>query len=710
MIFDSQDEFGDGGDAVMEPSPSPDGSGRTPIEHFEVDGASIVWRGDGEVLRVDPWGVDSVRVRATIKGQLEDTRYSLLDAAQTRAVVTVDGNTAELRNGRLVVRLTSWSGYGYQTGYEENRCRLSFHDADGTLLLEELSEGGALHRRARDWHPHLGGDFAVRASFTAHPDEKLYGMGQYQQDVLDIKGCTFELAHRNSQISIPFVISSRGYGMLWHNPAVGQATFADNVTQWSAESTRQLDYWVTAGVRPRDIVSSYADATGHPPAMPEYGLGYWQSKLRYWNQEQLLSVAREHVARGLPMDVIVADFFHWPHMGDYRFDEEFWPDPTAMVEELRELGIELMVSVWPQVSLNSENFAEMKKHNLLVRAERGIDVQMSFEGPSAFIDVTAQEGRDYLWRKLSANYGVHGIRLFWLDEAEPEYGVYDYDSYRYALGSGQQVGALYPQLFLRSIHDGSTAGGQETLSLVRAAWSGSQRYGALVWSGDIGSTWTALQQQITAGTHIGLAGIAWFTTDIGGFHSGDIEDPAFIELLLRWFQFGTFSPVMRMHGDRQPAEQVAAADGSRRLPSGAPNEVWSYGDAAYRIMREHILLRETLRDYLREVMAEASQSGLPAMRAMFLEFPDDAAVWDVKHQYLLGPDLLVAPVVEPGARQRRVYLPDGAVWLHSATGDEYAGAQWVTVPAPIEQIPVFVRADARPSALGIIRRDPPADA
>jgi alpha-D-xyloside xylohydrolase len=669
--------------------------------HFEVDGDSILWRGDGEIVRVDPWGPDSARVRATIKGELDDTRFSLLDPAPTTAVVSVQDEVAELRNGRLVVRLTSQTGYGYQTGYDENRCLISFHDIDGGLLFEEIDTGGALHRKARDFRPHLGGDFALRASFAADVDEKLFGMGQYQQDVLNIKGCSFELAHRNSQVSIPFVVSSRGYGMLWHNPAVGQATFAANVTQWSAESTKQLDYWVTAGETPRDIMASYADATGHAPAMPEYGLGYWQCKLRYWNQEQLLGVAREHAARGIPMDVIVADFFHWPHMGDFRFEQEFWPDPTAMVDELRALGVELMVSVWPQVALSSENYAELKKRNLLVRSERGLDVQMSFEGPSSFIDITSAEGREYLWQKLSANYGSHGIRLFWLDEAEPEYGVYDYDNYRYALGSGQQVGGIYPQKFLQAVHDGSASGGEASMSLIRAAWSGSQRYGALVWSGDISSTWSALRQQITAGIHIGLAGIPWFTTDIGGFAGGDVNDPAFVELLIRWFQFGTFSPVMRMHGDRQPSEPIIAADGSRRLPSGAPNEIWSYGPEAYDIMRQHILMRETLRDYLREVMEEAAQSGLPAMRAMFMEFPDDETAWDAKHQYLLGPDILVAPIVEAGARHRRVYLPAGCAWIHRTTGAEF-GSGWVTIPAALDEIPIFVRENARPSATRIM--------
>jgi alpha-D-xyloside xylohydrolase len=435
--------------------------------------------------------------------------------------------------------------------------------------------------------------------------------------------------------------------------------------------------------------------------MPEYGLGFWQSKLRYWNQEQLLEVAREHVRRDLPLDVIVADFFHWPRMGDYRFEEEFWPDPAAMVAELRALGIELMVSVWPQVSHQSENYVEFRSRNALVGVERGMDVQMGFEGPTSFVDVTSPAGRDLLWSLCRRNYADHGVRLFWLDEAEPEYGVYDFDNYRYAAGSNAEVGNVYPQHYSRAFHDGQVAAGQEqVVNLVRCAWAGSQRYGALVWSGDVSSTWLDFRRQITIGIQMGIAGIPWFTTDIGGFHHGEPASEDFRELLIRWFQFGTFCPVMRLHGNRLPAETVRAADGSHRSPSGSPNELWSYGDEVYPILVDHVHLRERLRPYLRAAMTQAHIEGAPVMRSLFFEFPDDAHAWDVGDQYLLGADLLVAPVIEPGARQRSVYLPSGATWTDLATGERFAGGQSVVMDAPLERIPVLARDDAARELVG----------
>ena len=665
------------------------------MRDFEVEDDRLTWRGDGETIVVQAWGTDSLRVRSVLMGEVIDTDYALLALADQSAAVEVTGSVATITNGRLTARLTSRAFYDEQTQHDRSTCAIEFLDGAGEVVLRELGVGGSLKLKARAFRPIVGGDHALRVSFEASPGEKLYGMGQYQQEILDIKGSTFELAHRNSQASVPFVHSSLGYGFLWHDPAIGRATFAANRTEWTAESTRQLDYWVTVGDTPTEITRHYTEATGRAPMMPEHGLGFWQCKLRYSSQEELLAVAREHKRRGLPMDVIVADFFHWPQMGDFRFEEEFWPDPKAMVTELGDLGIELMVSVWPQVAVASENYAEFRRRNFLVKAERGMDVHMSFEGPSAFYDVTNPAAREHLWALLKRNYVDHGITLFWLDEAEPEYGEYDFDNYRYHLGSNVQIGNLYPQLFARAVYDGQVADGiTNPVNLLRCAWAGSQRYGALVWSGDIHSTFTDLRRQVVAGLHMGIAGIPWFTTDIGGFHDGDARDPAFRELLVRWFQFGVFCPVMRLHGDRRPYADVAAADGSRRLRSGGPNELWSFGEETYAVLADLVHLRELLRPYTRDLMAQAHRDGTPVMRAMFYEFPGDERCWDLADQYMYGPDLLVAPVMHAGVRERSVYLPAGTAWIDAASGARHEGGVEVRVDAPLEVVPVFVREGA----------------
>ena len=654
------------------------------MEYFERDGNALIWRSSGETLEIRPWGKNSFRVRSVMMGEIRDDRFALLEPTEEEAPdIQIQPEQAVIRNGRLTaeVDMDSWHHYA----------RITYRREDGTLLFRETAPANALALKSRKFEPHLGGDYALTVTFEGQDGERIFGMGQYQEEILDWKGCTLELAHRNSQASVPFLISSRGYGFLWHNPAIGQVSFGKNRTTWHAESTKQMDYWVTCGETPQEISLQYARATGFPPEMPEYGLGFWQCKLRYWNQEQLLEVAREYRRRGLKIDVIVCDFFHWPRMGDYRFDPEFFPDPAGMVRELKEMGIELMVSIWPQVSLQSENYEEMKQQGLLVRAEYGEQIGMRFVEDSMFFDATNPRARQYVWKKCKQNYYDDGIRIFWLDEAEPEYGTYEFKNYRYHLGSNQQIGNIYPQAYARTFYEGMKAAGQENpVNLLRCAWAGSQRYGALVWSGDIMSRWEDFRRQICAGLNMGMAGIPWWTTDIGGFHGGEPDDPGFRELLIRWFQWGAYCPVMRLHGDRRPGEEVRRKNGEAVLPSGGKNEVWQFGEEAYPILVKYMQRREQLRPYVRQLMAEAHEKGTPLMRSMWYAFPEDEACADRKDQYLFGDRYLVAPVLEPGARKRQVYLPKGS-WKDVDTGRVLEGGREWCVDAPLDVMPVFER-------------------
>lgn len=446
---------------------------------FAIDGDALLWTGDGEYLRIEPWGKNSVRVRASKMHEIQEQEGALLpqnnqasDSHDYGITIDKPNRTAELRNGDIVVQAKASCGLYSGSGYEEPRCLLSFYKADGTPLIQEIPSGGSLNLRARWFKPITGGDYSIVASFTTPENEKLYGMGEYQQNILNLKGCTLELAHRNSQASIPFVVSSAGYGFLWNNPALGNVTFGKNRTEWQAESAKQIDYWITTGDTPSSIMKHYADATGHAPHMPEWGLGFWQCKLRYWNQRQLLDVAHGFKQRNIPLDLIVVDFFHWPHMGDFRFENEFWPDPKAMADELHSMGVKLMVSVWPQVALASENYVEMKSKNLLVRADKGEDVGMMFEGPSQFYDSTNPKAREYVWEKCRTNYAELGVDAFWLDEAEPEYGTYDFDNYRYYAGPNQQVANIYPRDYNKGFYEGQQTIGRDgdIVNLTRCAW------------------------------------------------------------------------------------------------------------------------------------------------------------------------------------------------------------------------------------------------
>lgn len=655
---------------------------------FEVCGNALLWRNNGETLQIESGGKNSLRVRSVMMGEILDTNFALLAPEQIESQISITEKGGEIKNGNITAKVTN-SGV------------VSFYNQNGKLLLKEIDSHGALRFVARKFKPIIGGDFRLTMTFSANEDEKIYGMGQYQQEIMDLKYCNLELAHRNSQASVPFMLSSRGYGFLWHNPAIGRVSFGKNITEWYAESTKQLDYWITAGDTPAEIVETYGQATGTVPMMPEYGMGFWQCKLRYFNQEQLLETAREYKRRNLPIDVIVVDFFHWPKQGDWRFDEEFFPDPKAMVDELKELGIELMVSVWPNVDLESENFVEMQRKGYLVKTEKGVGITMQFGGDSVFFDATNPGARNYVWDKCKKNYYDLGIKIFWLDEAEPEYQGYDFDNYRYYIGPNVQIGNIYPQLYAKTFYDGMSEAGQENIiNLVRCAWAGSQRYGALVWSGDIRSTFEDFRKQVCAGLHMGIAGIPWWTTDIGGFGGGDPDDEDFRQLIVRWFQYGTFSPVMRLHGDRVPMTKMFNKEGNPIMHTGGPNEVWSFGEEVYEILKKYLILRENMRPYIRELMCQAHKKGTPVMRPMFYEFPEDEICWNLKDQYMFGGDILVAPIMELNATTREVYLPEGVNWLSAHDGNFYEGGQDVECEAPLETIPIFLREGRQADLIG----------
>ena len=362
-----------------------------------------------------------------------------------------------------------------------------------------------------------------------------------------------------------------------------------------------------------------------------------------------------------------------------------------MVRELQVLKIELMVSIWPTVDKRSENYQEMLAKGLLIRTDRGIRTSMNLEGETVHFDATNPRSRDYVWKKAKTNYYDKGIQVFWLDEAEPEYNVYDFDNYRYHLGSNLAIGNIYPVCYAQTFYEGMTANGQtDVVNLIRCAWAGSQRFGALVWSGDIASSFLTLRNQLAAGLNMGLAGIPWWTTDIGGFHGGDPNDEAFRELFVRWFQWGTFCPVMRLHGDREPQQPQQGTTGGATLRSGAANEVWSYGEAVFGICEKYLHIREKLREYTRSLMRAAHVAGTPVIRPCFYDFPEDATCWELEDQYMYGPTYLVAPILNAGQTSRKVYLPAG-LWRAFDSDKRYEGESVINVEAPIDSMPVFVR-------------------
>ena len=663
--------------------------------YFRIHEGGLLFRRRQETVYLLPWGENGLRVRATENSSFTEHDWALLPAPSDNAVIEITETGATITNGKIRAVITEYGKIRYynQRGElllrEFYRCWDRGKDWKNKAELDQI----IMQRyQAREFRANPGENYALTVRFEPNDNEHIFGMGQYQHPYLDLKGCTLDLHPCNTQASVPFAISSLGYGFLWNNPGVGKVTFAKNITEWSMESTKQIDYWICAGDTPAQIEEDYARVTGTVPMMPEYAMGFWQCKLRYQTQDELMAVAREYYRRKLPLKVIVIDFFHWPHQGDWRFDERYWPDPAGMVRELNEMGIMLMVSVWPTVDFDSENYQYMLENDYLIRNDRGMSCGMDCLGVQTYFDPTNADAREFVWSVIKKNYWDKGIHLFWLDVAEPEYTVKDFDIYRYKAGSALETANYFPMAYAQTFYDGLRKEGVESpLSLIRCAWAGSQRFGALAWSGDVPSTFVQMRNQISAGLNMGLAGITWWTADIGGFHGAYIDDPDFHELLARWFQFGTFCPVMRLHGDRLPHSEPLGKDGGGLCDSGAANEIWSFTPELEKLMTHYILQREALKPYIVEIMREAHEKGTPVIKPLFYDFPEDMNAWKIEDQYLFGHDFLVCPVTVAYAREKRVYLPEGAQWREALTGRVYEGGIWLTVDAPLDRMPLFTR-------------------
>ena len=430
---------------------------------FENDNGALVCYHQGEILRIEAWGADSLRVRATMDYAFTGKEWALTEKVNGGAAqITVeevdywvgDGTMdkkekATITNGQMkaVVNFA-----GVITFYKGDKLILQeyFRNYDGTISRESR----CLKLVNREWKGIIGGsEYSLCLKFESNRDEKIFGMGQYQQACMDVKGCVLELAQRNSQISVPFAVSSLGYGFLWNNPAVGRVTFGKNYYEWIARSTREMDYWITAADTPKQILENYTAVTGRAEMFPEDLMGLWQCKLRYRTQEEVLSVARQYQKEGIKIDQIVIDFFHWTLQGDWKFDTKYWPDPKAMVDELHGMGIKVIVSVWPSVDRKSENFGPMMEKGLLIRTERGAAQTYDYQGDCVEIDPFNPETRKYVWEVCKKNYYDYGIDAFWLDNSEPDYGVYDFENYRYSDGPALAVSNMYPQMYSRVFYD-----------------------------------------------------------------------------------------------------------------------------------------------------------------------------------------------------------------------------------------------------------------
>jgi alpha-D-xyloside xylohydrolase len=544
--------------------------------------------------------------------------------------------------------------------------------------------------------------FRVGANFSAPSDEHYYGLGQNQEGILDLRGRTLDCRHSydapaGETVCVPFLVTNKGYGLIWDNPSATEVSPGiHGRTVWHSNVGERVSYFVIAGGSTDEIYAGYRKLTGVTPLPPKAAFGYLQSKARYESQKQVLDVAAGYRSRGYPLDVMVIDWFYWTRMGQLDINPVEFPDPVGMNRTLHEQGLHTIISVWPRFERESRYFDLLASRGWLLKDADGKPVDglaVRSDRAGALLDSTNPEAREWFWDRVRDNIASQGFDWFWLDETEPDLVP---DGYFYSIGSGDRYHNVYPLLHTQGVAEGSRRDRpkQRNLILARAAYLGSQRYGSLFWSSDINPTWEALQRQVPTGLNFTASGLAYWGSDIGGWqglpeqHIPDrppLVDPAdaravighyddYPELVVRWYEYATFTPTMRAHGARKETE------------------AWSYGKAAEAVIARYLKLRYELLPYIYSLGKRTYDTGAPFMRALFMDFPQDPNIAKIGDEYMFGPALLVAPVTEQGVQSRMVYLPAGSDWYNFWTNEKVSGGQTLRVPAAIDVIPVFVRA------------------
>jgi alpha-D-xyloside xylohydrolase len=584
---------------------------------------------------------------------------------------------------------------------------ITFTTPDGKKLLEMTGWSQAIPNQKdgtaevlRDRRSTDAEFFTVGATFVSPDDEHYYGLGQNQEGFLDHRGHAVRcwndyLATAAPSTCVPFVVTNKGYGLVWDNPSktLIEPGFNEQ-TRWTSQVGDRVSFFVIAGETANEIYAGYRLLTGPTPLLPKAAYGYIQCKQRYASQKEVLDVAQGYRDRHLPASVLVVDWFYYTKMGQFDFDPKFWPDPAAMNKQLHDMGFETMISVWPRFVPEDRYYSELLKKGWLIAKADGTPIDgLPYDRAGSDIDTTNPEAAKWYWKIIRDNIISQGFDSLWADETEPDLppnGAY------FHVGPGTQFFNVYPLFHTAALYDGYRRDEPQKRALIlsRDAYLGAQRNGTIFWSSDIYPTWDAFKRQIPTGLDFAASGITYWSNDTGGWQYLPAEhhpahkpllDPTgvraevggyddFPELYTRWFQYASFLPIFRTHGSR-PA-----------------NEVWSYGKDAEPILEKYLRLRYQLMPYIYSLGYQTWLTGAPFMRALPLDFPNDPRVADMGDEYMFGPAFLVAPVTQQGATSRQVYLPAGADWYNFWTNKRFHGGQTIIVAAPIDTLPLFVRA------------------
>ena len=587
-----------------------------------------------------------------------------------------------------VIAKTAWPSTDWKMASTEAdvslvtaRFKVTVTRKDGVLAYSDLNGKRLAQEGPKTMTPvKVNGEDTYRAeTFIAMwgSTEALYGLGQHQAGVWNYRGESVDISQDNTNISIPLLLSTNGYGIFWNNTS--RSRFNNRFQHWlyiSSEVADAIDYYFLYGPDFDKIIAGYRELTGTAPLFGKWAYGFWQCKNRYKSQEELLGVAHKYRELHIPADDIVQDWFWWTRKGEHVFNKSY-PDPKGMVDDLHRNNFHLMISVWPFFEPGSAEYAEMDRHGWFVDRTQ---VGAFHPKGMAVYDASNPEARAYYWGLMDKALFKIGVDAWWLDTTEPETEGREANiqmGHRLAIGSGDRYVNLFPLMTTRAVYEGQRAASDQkrVFILSRSMFAGSQRNSVSAWSGDVNSNFLNYKRQIPAGLNFSLSGIPYWTTDIGGFTSGDPTDPAYRELFVRWFQYGAFCPIFRVHGTR----------------TNDQNELWSYGPEAQAILTNFDRLRYELLPYIYSLAWKVTSENYTLMRPLVMDFASDARVQDIGDQFLFGPAILVNPVTEPGVPTRRLYLPK-ARWYDFWTGSAVDGGKTVDAPAPLERIPLYVRA------------------
>jgi alpha-D-xyloside xylohydrolase len=586
------------------------------------------------------------------------------------ALQTQDPESVVLKTSRLTVKVSRANS------------ALVFLDEAGKLLAQE---------DARSLTP-----VEVNGEKTLHSErfvnmwatqEAFYGLGQHQGGVWNYRGESVDISQDNTNISVPFVLSSNGYGLFFNNGS--RSRFNNRFVHafyYSSEVSDALDYYFIYGPDFDTLIGAYRDLTGPVPLFGKWAYGFWQCKNKYETQEQILNVAHQYREKHIPVDNIVQDWFWWVTMGDPVFDAKRYPDPKGMLDDLHQSHFHLMISVWPFFRPSPDGHPESPDPVYQEMDKRGFFVAKmivpSFHPVGqGLYDAFDPEARAYYWNLMNNALFKIGADAWWLDTTEPETSARETNvlvTGQTALGSGARYVNEYPLMTTTGVYEGQRKASDQkrVFILSRSAFAGSQRNSVATWSGDVDPNWQTFRRQIPAGLNYSVSGLPYWTTDIGGFVAASPSDPAYRELFVRWFQFGTFCPIFRVHGTRVHPNE---------------NELWSYGPEAQKVLVNFDRLRYRLLPYIYSVAWKVTSEGYTMMRPLVMDFRTDVRAQNVGDQFLFGPALLVNPVTEPAATARPLYLPN-AKWYDFWTGEAVDGGRAVSPPTSLERIPLYVRA------------------